>query len=193
MARFRIRLKLQGLELEVDGERQDIPAITAAVKQQFAGLVQPAEAMADGRKQIEAGTQVVNAEVVKPQAKSSRRRSMKPAGDGAPTQVIDFKHDPSKYGSPLQKWSVTDKCVWLLFVLEGVGGPKEVSGPQLAATFNHQFKASGRVHPPHVSRDLNKAKVQNPTNIGGDKGVWYLTDEGKKYAQQLIQGVLNPA
>jgi hypothetical protein len=39
MAKFRIRLKLQALDLDIDGEREYIPAITSAVQQQFAGLI----------------------------------------------------------------------------------------------------------------------------------------------------------
>ena len=195
MAKFHIRLKLQGLELQVDGERADIPAITAAVQQQFAGLIQPAESMVDGNKQLAPAEQVIDVEAIKSKGKATRKRNVagKPAADGGQGQVIEFRHDPSKYGNPLQAWSVTDKCVWLLHVIEGITGSKEVSGPQLAATFNHSFKPSGKVHPPHVSRDLSKAKVQNPAYIGEDKSLWFLTEEGKKYAQQLVDGVLNPA
>ena len=71
MAKFRIRLKVQGFELEVDGEREDIPAITAAVQQQLTGLVTPAESIADNHKQIEAATRVFDA--VKPKTKAPRR------------------------------------------------------------------------------------------------------------------------
>jgi hypothetical protein len=194
MAKFRIRLKVQGFELEVDGEREDIPAITAAVQKQFAGLIQPAEDMADDHKQIEAGSQTLDAELAKPPSRSKGKRNTtaKASVDGPSGQPIDFRHDPSKYGNPEQSWSVLDKCVWMLFVLEGITTTKEVSGPQLTSTFNGQFKSSGKVHPPNVSRDLGRAKVQNPALVGEDKGLWYLTEKGKEYAQQMIDKVLNP-
>lgn len=193
MAKFRIRLKVQALELEIDGEREDIPAITAAVQQQFTGLVQPAEAMADGHKQLPAADQVIDVEAGKGKGKTGGKRRNGAKPDGASGQPIDFRHDPAKYGNPQQTWSVVEKCAWLLLVVEGIAGVKEVSGPQLASTFNSYFKQSGKVHPPHVSRDLGKAKIQNPAYFGEDKSLWYLTDAGKKYAQQLVDGVLNPA
>ena len=58
MGKFRVRLKLQGLELEIDGERGDIPAITSAVQQEFSSLIKPAEVIADGRGQLENGGQM---------------------------------------------------------------------------------------------------------------------------------------
>ena len=92
----------------------------------------------------------------------------------------------AKYGNPIQDWIAAQKCIWLLFVIEGTTGTKEVSGPQLAATFNSAFKA------PHVTRDLAKEKIKNPAPIGEDKGLYYLTDEGKRQAQQLIESVRAP-
>ena len=92
----------------------------------------------------------------------------------------------------MQTWNATEKCIWLLYVIKGTSGTKEVSGPQLAATFSHYFKPSGKLHPPHVTRDLARAKVQNPARIGEDKGAYYLTGEGDRKAQQLIQSVLAP-
>ena len=79
MAKFRIRLKVQALELEVDGEREDIPVITSAVQQQFAGLLQPTEAMANGHKLPEPG-QVIDAEVVKGKAKGKAKARKKKDG-----------------------------------------------------------------------------------------------------------------
>jgi len=197
VAKFRIRLKLQGLELEVDGEREDIPAISAAVQQQFAGLVQPAETMADGHKQLEAAGSVIDAEVGKSKAKGKRRVGGKINSDVTAAQPLEFRHDAAKYGNPQQAWNITDKSVWVLHVLKDLKAAPEVSGPQLAATFNHHFKAAGTIHPPHVTRELGKAKVKIPALVGEDRSQdpsrWYVTDEGTRYAQQLIQSVLNPA
>lgn len=68
-----------------------------------------------------------------------------------------------------------------------------MSGPALAATFNQYFKTVGKLHPPNVTRDLAKLKVQNPAPIGEDKGNYYLTAEGDRQAETLIKAVLNPA
>lgn len=192
MAKFRIRLKVQGLELEVDGERADIPALTSAVQKQLAGLVIPAEIMADGHKQIEGDNPASGDDNSKKDRKPPRRTSSGRSSEGGTATPTEFRHDGAKYGNPLQTWNVTEKSIWLLYVIKGSTETREVSGPQLAATFNQYFKPSGKLHPPHVSRDLARAKVQNPAPIGEDRGAFYLTDEGDRQAQQLIQSVLAP-
>jgi len=195
MGKFRLRLKLQGLEVEIDGEREDLPAITAAVQKQFSGMVDPIEiAAADGRKQLSEGNgPVLDAEAIKDKVRTPRKRSGSRSSAETAGQVIDFRHDSAKYGNPLQDWTLIEKCVWLLEVIEGITSTKEVSGPQLAVTFNNYYKASGKIHPPHVTRDLGKAKVQNPALVGEDKTLWFLTVAGKAEAQRLIDSVVNPS
>lgn len=197
MGKFRFRVKLQGLEVEIDGEREDIPALTAAVEKQFGGLVLPAEVISDNNRQlIDASGKNGSGSSSEEESKRKRglRRERRTAtGDGAPAVALEFRHDAANYGNPIQGWTVAEKCIWLLYVVKEITGTKEVSGPVLAATFNFYFKAAGRIHPPHVTRDLARAKVQNPAPIGEDKGNYYLTDEGGKQAQQLIQNALNPA
>ena len=192
MAKFHIHLKLQGLDLEVDGERQDLPAITHAVQRQLTNLVIPGEVITDGHRQMGDGGNGGGSQE-EDKKKRPGRRAPRASGDGAAGTPIEFRHDAAKYGNPVQAWSVTEKCLWLLYVLKKVGSASEVSGPVLAATFNQYFKAAGKVHPPLVTRELAKAKVQNPAAIGEDKGGFYLTDEGEKQAEALIKAVLNPA
>jgi hypothetical protein len=195
MAKFRMRLKIQGFELEVDGEREDIPAITSAIQSQFSGLIQPAEMMVDGQKQLADPNKTIEGDAAKPNSRPGKRRpgTAKSSTAGVATQPIELRHDPAKYGNPLQSWSVTDKSIWMLAVIKGITNTVEVAGPQVAATFNQYFKQSGKVHPPNVTRELGTAKMQNPAPVGEDKGHWYLTAEGDRQAQALIQSVLNPA
>lgn len=200
MAKRKIKFKLgeitiKNVELEIEDEREVATAMFSELQNQLAGAIQPGfnkALLAAGGQVIEA-TPANGSGAATSGSKPTKKRATgsKVAGEPGGTQPIDFRHDASKYGNPQQAWSATDKCVWLLFVLEGVVSTKEVTGPQLAATFNQQFKAAGKIHPPHVTRDLGRAKVQNPAHVGEDKGLWYLTDEGKKHAQQLIHGVLN--
>jgi hypothetical protein len=49
MSKFHIKLKLQGLELEVEGTRDDLPVIRRSLGQQFEGLLNPATEIAQGR------------------------------------------------------------------------------------------------------------------------------------------------
>lgn len=193
MAKFRIRLKLQGLDLEVDGERQDLPAITSAVQQQLTSLIIPGEVITDDRKQLGDGANS-HVSVQKDDTKKKRgtRRASRADGDGATAAPIEFRHDGGKYGNPIQAWSLTEKLIWLLYVLKNTAGVNEAPGPQLASTFNQNFKQAGKIHPPHVTMHLGRAKMQNPPPIGHDKDNYFLTNEGDKQAQQLIENVLKP-
>ncbi len=192
MGKFRLRLKLQGLEVEIDGEREDLSAITSAVQKQFAGIVEPIEVAADGRKQLSEGGPVIDAETSAGKARTTRRRNSggKSAEAAAP---VEFRHDSAKYGNPLQGWSIEQKCIWLLYVLKNIASLNEVSGPQLVATFNQYFKTAGKIHPPHATREMTKAKGTNPAPLGEDKEQWFLTAEGERQAKELVQSVLTPA
>src|SRR6266446_10762212 len=147
MAKFRIRLRVQALELEIDGEREDIPLITRAVGQQFSGLIEPAEVAANGQKQLRVESASTEADGSKGKPARRTRTNKSPADTAEP---IQFRHDSAKYGNPLQTWGVGDKCVWLLYVLKHGANTKEASAPQLVATFKLHFKAAGKLHPPLV-------------------------------------------
>ncbi|HEY0796774.1 MAG TPA: hypothetical protein VGD64_13450 [Acidisarcina sp.] len=193
MAKFRIRLKLQALELEIDGEREDIAAISAAVQQQFAGLVQPSEAIAEGHKELASSSSTTIEGETKGRTRTGgkKRSSRSASTDSSGNTAIDFRHDSARFGSPQQGWSVAQKCVWLLYVLTSTGSG-EATAQQLTATFNAQFKAAGKLHPPNVTRDLSRAKVGNPAPLGEDKGKWFLTEEGKRQAEELVNSGLAP-
>lgn len=196
MAKFRIRLKLQGLDLEVDGERQDLPAITHAVQQQLTNLVIPGEVITDGnQKQFgdASNNGSVGSQDEETRKRRPARRAARGAADSAAAAPIDFRHDGAKYGNPIQAWSLTEKLIWLLYMLKKAANVNEASGPQLAATFNRNFKQAGKIHPPHVTMHLGRSKMQNPSPIGQDKDNYFLTNEGEKQAEQLIQNLLNPA
>ena len=184
-------MKLQGFEVELDGERK-ICHDTAAVQQQLTGLLTPLETATDGHRQLGENTQVIEGEVAKSRSRAPRKRGSgaKPAEPGT---VIEFRHDAAKYGNPVQSWNTAEKCIWLLYVLKNITDTKKVFDPQLSATFNNYFKGSGKIYPPRVSRDLARVKVANPSPIGEDKGLWYLTDEGDRQAQELIRNVMAPA
>jgi|SRR5581483_3831758 len=194
MAKFRIRLKVQALELEVDGERQDLPAITNAVQHQLAGMIIDPEVITEEPKQLTSGNGSSNGAGGQDEdGKKKQRRERRTPRAGEAAEPLEFRHDAAKYGNPIQAWTLEEKCIWLLYVLKKSANMNEVSGPVLAATFNKYFKPTGRVHPPHVTIKLAKKKMENPTPIGQDKDNYYLTEEGDRQAQQLIQNVLNPA
>lgn len=191
MAKFKIRLKVQGLELEVEGERQDIPLISAAVTKQLSSIVEPVEVIAETPKHLGNGSGTADGDAGSRKG-SGRRRVARSTGESA--APVEFRHDSAKFGSPDQSWTVTQKCIWLLNVLQTITGNKEYSAPQLVATYNQQFKAAGKFHPPLLSRELTRAKVLSPAPLGEDKGLWYLTAEGERQAKDLVaQALSSPA
>jgi hypothetical protein len=193
MGKFKIHLKLQGLELDIEGDRSDMAAINNAVAREITGLIQPAAALTNGAEPpatpptIEG--EIDNGKKPRPRKRPSGSRSSSDISG----QAVDFRHDPAKYGNPSQSWSVTQKAIWLIYVLKGIQGLNEIAASQLLATFNENFKQAKTIHPPHLSRDLGFAKVQNPAPVGEHKGMWYLTDEGERQAKELIQSVVTPA
>jgi hypothetical protein len=194
MGKFKVHLKVQALELDIEGDRPDISAISNAVSSQITSMLRPVAALTGGEEPRTPPVIEGETENGKKPGKNARR---KPGGSrtAAETtgQAIDFRHDSAKYGNPSQSWSVTEKAIWLLYVLKSIAGMNEVSAPQLLATFNDNFKQAKTIHPPHLTRDLGVAKLENPAPVGEHKGMWYLTDAGDRKAQELIQGVLNPA
>jgi len=193
MAKFKIRLKLQGLELEVEGNRDDVPLITEAVSQQVAGLLGPATNIVEG--EIVSNGHRVSSEVetteTKPKKARKKRTQGPTAGGGAKEDAVDWVHDPSKFGTPKQGWTTADKSLWVLYVVLKGKDVKELSAARIATTFNKHFPQAGVVHPPNVSRDLGKLKLKAPALVSEDRSkspsAWFLTDAGIQRAEKLIQ------
>jgi hypothetical protein len=189
MAKFKIRLKVQALELEIDGEREDLPLITNAVNRQFATLVEPTEVIAELPKLPSANG---NESTTSEDGKGKPRKARTPA-NRTPAELaipIEYRHDAARFGNPIQGWSTLEKVIWMLGVLRDTG-TKEYAAGQIVATFNDKFKAAGKLHPPLVPRELQKAKVLNPAPVGEDKDLWYLTAEGDRQAKDLVAKVLS--
>lgn len=188
MAKFKVRLKVQALELEIDGEREDLPLITNAVNRQFAALVEPTEVIAElpklpsSNRSESTGSEDGKGKPRKPRSPANRT----PAEFAGP---IEYRHDPAKFGVPNQGWSILEKVIWMLWVLQHTGTKEYFTG-QVVATFNHHFKAAGKLHPPLVPRELQRAKVEVPTPVGEDKERWYLTAEGERQAKELVAKAL---
>ena len=170
-----------------------MPAINNAVAREITGLIQPAAALTNG---AEPPATPVTIEGETDNSKKQRNRK-KPSGSRSSSdtngQAVDFRHDSAQYGNPSQSWSVTQKAIWLIYVLKGIQGLNGIAASQLLATFNENFKQAKTIHPPHLSRDLGFAKVQNPAPVGEHRGLWHLTDEGERQAKELIHSVITPS
>lgn len=193
MSKFKISLKLSNLELEVEGSREDVPMLAKNIGAQLGNLLAPAASMADG-KALTQQREIID--VTPPREKQNgsaakaRRTSRRSGGGGGDSSAIEFTHNIESYGSPLQTWNTATKSIWLLYVSDKQGGPKEMSAPQVAATFNKRFKQAGMIRPENVSRDLGRLKTKAPAKAADDTSkdpaVWFLTEAGIKEAETLV-------
>jgi hypothetical protein len=130
--------------------------------------------------------------------KRTRRKRVQAQATNEPSaeeDAVDWKHDPSKYGSPKQGWSTADKSLWLLYVVSQEAGVRELSGQRIVATFNKHFRQAGTIQIRYVSRDLGGLKVKKtPAPVAEDTtktpSAWFLIDEGVKMAQSLVADAL---
>jgi len=194
MGRFKIKVRLRGLEMDIDGTRDDVPIITSNLGRQFAGLLEPAAHIVEGAVALEAEERPAAAAVEEtPRSRLSRRvkraAPARPSTNGA-AEII-WKHDPAKWGSPRQGWSAADKAVWLLYVSGQEIQVKEMSSSTMASAFNQMFREAGLIRAGNLPRDLGRLKAQAPALVGEDATktppTWFLTIEGTRKAEELVK------
>jgi hypothetical protein len=202
MAKFRIKFKLQALELEVEGSRDDVPLITQNLGQQFSGLLLPAANIVGGEIPADSSNVLVDGASTEPNLSNrgnagsvtKKRPSRKKHATGAPNQpgdgvkdeAVNWRHDPAKWGSPRQEWKTANKAIWLLYVVAHETDQKELTSQQIAATFNKHFRQAKQVLTHNVTRDLGKLKVKADAPVSEDTTMspspWYLTNAGDRLA-----------
>ncbi|WP_124842321.1 hypothetical protein [Burkholderia cepacia] len=208
MSKFKVKMKITGFEMEIEGSRDDVPNITQALTRQLAGMLQPPT----GIVEPPAGPQVailpslaepLPADEVKlesaPRKQRTRtrtRRSMQSNGtvEDVEATAIDFRHTPELYGNPIQAWSTANKALWILYVIGEIVGEKELSARRITLSFNKHFRQAKEIIANNVTRDLGKLRLKKPVFISEDTtrspSVWYLTDEGIRAAQNLVAEAL---
>jgi hypothetical protein len=87
-------------------------------------------------------------------------------------------------------WTSLQKSLWLLYVVENILSKSELTVTQISETFNKHFRQAKTIRPSNVSRDLGQKKIGNKALVGENTTVtpssWYLTEEGKKFVQNLL-------
>jgi hypothetical protein len=202
MAKYRFKFKLgeikiSGVELEIDDDREHATAAFAALQSQLAGVVQPVV----GKALLGAAAgQVIDATPINSQngaagpARKRRKLSSsapaKSAENGA--EPISFVHDPAKFGNPQQGWSTPKKGVWLLWVVEQAAGKTQLAISEIVNTFNQHYRQFGTLTASNLARDFGTLRKKNPPPVGVDTNrepqLWYLHDGGKTWAEQLAKG-----
>jgi hypothetical protein len=197
MSKFKFKLKLQGLELEMEGSREDIPLIAQNLGNQLTGLIQPAADMAEGKANGEPTPLTINhSNLDATDKKKTRKRRPNSNGSTGSSNATDAKpiewtHDSSKYGTPQQTWNTAKKSIWTMYVASQELQLDQLTAPQITDTFNRKFKQAGQIRGANVSRDLGNLKMKSPAQVGEDttKSVseWFLTAAGIEQAQEAIK------
>ncbi|MEJ2905158.1 hypothetical protein WAE58_22120 [Pedobacter panaciterrae] len=190
---FKFKLKITGFELEVEGSKEDVAAITSSVTNQIKGLTSP-QFLGDNSETEDADTMEVSLpQLSSPQKKKSTRKKIPSNGSSGnqKVEVIDFKNDPKKYSTPLMTWNKQQKALWLLYVIKSEKNVTELTVTQIVNTFNTHYKQSKTINSGNVARDLGKVKLGNGALVGEDATSsprrWYLTDAGDSSVQNLIK------
>jgi hypothetical protein len=195
MSKFKIKLKLQGLDLEVEGSREDLPQLSAQLGAQLTGLIQPALALVEGGSTNDVSPRAADVVTEGETPKRKKKRAARTVGaantDTSDT-TIDWTHDPRKWGSPTQNWNTLQKSIWLIYVASKEKGLSELTQSQITATFNKHFKQAGTIMGSNVARDLGKKKLGRDALVGENTtkspSAWFLTETGEAQAQKLISG-----
>jgi len=117
MSKFTIKLELQGWKIEVEGTKEDAPKLAQRIGQQLGGLLQAPAMLASGN--ANPGTQPLEGETEADGNGTLKKRRPRKSGSGGrmPAELLNFVHDPSKYGSPQQVWTTTQKAIWFLYIV----------------------------------------------------------------------------
>jgi len=191
MSKFTIKIELQGLKIEVEGSREDVPRLAERVGEQFGNLIKPALLLQDGNGN-KAGAELDGDGSGKGKTRGSRRK----AGAGVsktPADEINLSIDPSKHGSPTQAWTAVQKAIWFLHVVGTTTDTKQLTGYSIAKNFNKHFRSAGAIVGGNVSKGLEKERLKGTdATVGADTSSgaakYFLTHAGDTLAEQLIRG-----
>lgn len=191
MSKMKIKLKITGFELEVEGSSDEVPKILKDVQNQMSNMIAPPSIMSG--KILDTGYEEVDRNEELPKNKSkgkskSTKRTTTSTNTKNDIQGLLWSNDPNKWGTPQQKWNPTNKMLWTLYVLIQEKQVSQLPLSSIVNIFNSSFKEAGTMMHANASRDIKKAKTnkfvgEDPTKNPSE---WYLTQEGKKKAEEII-------
>lgn len=197
MATFKVKLKIEGFELEIEGEREDAALINEHIGAQFSNLLKPIDGIIEGTSTQEQSNQGMldlgsaPASSTSPKRRPKKKKTTTSETEKSEEGAIDFRHSPEIYGYPKQSWNTATKAVWMIYVLREAANHSDPTSRTIAETFNKHFRQSGTITVGNVTRDLGKMKSsEQPSPLGEDTrrdpSSWFLTDTGNQKALQLI-------
>ncbi len=207
MAKFKVKLKIKGFELEVEGEKKDVQQITNQLGNQLNNMVSPVAQIAESSdanyQDIPNGNKLPskqtknNRTISKNSSSKNTNSSSSTSGsskkrDRTPAVALDLNVDPNKWTIPTQEWSTLEKSLWLLYMLKKEMKVNEARAKDIAATYNKHLRQTGEVRPTNVARDLGKSKSGKSALVGENTQdfpyKWYLTETGEKFVMDKMQG-----
>jgi hypothetical protein len=196
MAKFKVKVKLTGLEIEVEGDSEyGAPQIAQNISRQLGKVIEPMTLIEDEIDDAPA-TPALNAP-----ANGTRQRKRRAgskggsATGGAASQPLAWTHDATRWGTPVQTWRSPKKIMWLLHVIGEATGKDnlDMSPTEIADTFNERFRSAGKLNRANIARDLGN----NSEEFSEMSGRWFLKqkghDEAKKLIAEAISGVASAA
>jgi hypothetical protein len=190
MHKFKVKLKITGFELEVEGTKDQVALITSTVSNQLRGMVQPNGLLGEKTDTLDVKSESVDQLPRAKTAKPRKRNGLSKAVKGDQPGPIELNNDPSKYGTPVMEWSILQKGMWILYVAEQSAGITELSARAIADTYAKYFKQVKIFRPSNISRDFGGKKTganafvaENPSQ---KPARWYLLEPGKTAVKQLI-------
>lgn len=190
MSKFTIKVKLQGLEIEVEGTKDDAPRIASQLGKQIGGLLQTPATLASGN-----GATTIDAETIEANNGAGQKRRTKKGGGGGGTKTsaddISFVPD-GQYGAPQQRWTTAQKAIWFLYITEKQINVTQLTAYSIAKNFNKYFKVSGAINSGNVMKGLEKERLKSPPTVGADQTIgtsrYFLVNAGKTLAEKLAKG-----
>jgi hypothetical protein len=190
MAKFRIKVELQSLKIDVEGSREDVPRLALKVGEQFGKMITPALLLADNGRASETSKDETSTE-----SASGKSRKKRAGSGGSKTSApsVNLSVDPAKHGTPMQSWNIAQKAIWFLWAAKESGSSDPMTGYAIAKNFNKHFKAAGALNAGNVNTVLEKERTKGAgATVGADTNDgtvrYFLTQTGTAVAQKLAKG-----
>jgi hypothetical protein len=194
MSKFKIKMKLSGFELEIEGSKEDVPNIQQALSQQLGGLLQPAAGLIEETPQPQMKTiesEPVTAPPVrnnKPRKRAASTAAPRSSGSESDAALSNWPRDITKYCAPTQSWSTREKSLWVMYVALKEEIAAELSTNQIRSTFNKHYRQAKTIDTSNINRDLGRLKGKLVLeDVDKSPSAWFLTDAGIAAVEQELE------